>query len=412
MGEPSPTEVRSRLLAWYAAKRRDLPWRRTRDPYRILVAEYLLQRTRIASGTPYYERFLMRFPTVQDLAAASLDDVLAVWEGLGFYGRARRLHAAARVIVAEHAGKVPPSYEVLAALPGIGPYTAGAIASIAFGIVAPAVDGNVVRVLARLFRIREDVTSVVVRRRIVELAATLVSRDAPGAFNQAIMELGATVCTPTRPACDRCPLENQCLARAAGEEREIPITANRKKPRAVPVAFALIEAKGRVLLVRREPGTLLGGLWGLPGGEVPSRATVVPRRSNVLASEVVRLDLSVLSDAGPVPRRKGPLDPTRGGPPAPPCPVPSGGPRVSFRSRELRSPLKYSFRNINKASLDEPLWDRDRSALGAALPRGGTSGVHGPEFSPGRPRRRRGSNGHLVDRRQCGSSPGPRHTPG
>src|SRR5437016_2191131 len=273
MGAPSPTEIRSRLLAWYAANRRDLPWRRTRDPYRILVAEYLLQRTRIASGTPYYERFLMRFPTVQDLAAASLDDVLAVWEGLGFYGRARRLHAAARVIVAEHAGKVPHCYEVLAALPGIGPYTAGAIASIAFGIVAPAVDGNVLRVLARLFRIREDVTSVVVRRRLIELAATLVSRDAPGAFNQAIMELGATVCTPTRPACDRCPLENQCLARAAGEEREIPITANRKKPRAVPVSFALIEAKGRVLLVRREPGTLLSGLWGLPGGEVPSRAS-------------------------------------------------------------------------------------------------------------------------------------------
>ncbi len=273
MGEPSPTEVRSRLLAWYGANRRDLPWRRTRDPYRILIAEYLLQRTRIASGTPYYERFLTRFPTIQDLAAASLDDVLGAWEGLGFYGRARRLHAAARAIVAEHAGKVPPSYEALAALPGIGPYTAGAIASIAFGIAVPAVDGNVLRVLARLFRIREDVTSMVVHRRIVELAATLVPPDAPGAFNQAIMELGATTCTPTSPACDRCPLENQCLARAVGEEREIPISANRKKPRAVPVAFALIEAKGRVLLVRRELGTLLGGLWALPGGEVPSRAS-------------------------------------------------------------------------------------------------------------------------------------------
>src|SRR2546427_4271479 len=273
MGAPSPTEVRSRLLAWYAANRRDLPWRRTRDPYRILVAEYLLQRTRIASGTPYYERFLVRFPTVQDLAAASLDDVLAVWEGLGFYGRAERLHAAARAIVAEHDGKVPPSYDALAALPGIGPYTAGAIASIAFGIAAPAVDGNVLRVLARLFRIREDVAMLVVHRRIVELAATLVSRDAPGSFNQAIMELGATICTPTRPACDRCPLESQCLARAAGEERKIPMTANRKKPRAVPVAFALIEANGHVLLVRRESGTLLGGLWALPGGEVPSRAS-------------------------------------------------------------------------------------------------------------------------------------------
>src|SRR3989440_7683377 len=154
MGAPSPTEVRSRLLVWYAANRRDLPWRRTRDPYRILVAEYLLQRTRIASGTPYYERFLLRFPTVQDLAAASLDDVLAVWEGLGFYGRAKRLHAAARVIMVEHAGKVPPSYEALAALAGIGPYTAGARASIHVGIAVPAVDGNVTRVIARVFRIR------------------------------------------------------------------------------------------------------------------------------------------------------------------------------------------------------------------------------------------------------------------
>src|SRR2546425_981386 len=348
MGAPFPTEVRSRLLAWYAANRRDLPWRRTKDPYRILVAEYLLQRTRIASGTPYYERFLVRFPTVQDLAAASLDDVLAVWEGLGFYGRAKRLHAAAHVIVAEHAGKVPPSYETLAALPGIGPYTAGAIASIAFGIAAPAVDGNVLRVLARLFRIREDVARLVVHRRIVELAATLVSRDAPGSFNQAIMELGATICTPTRPACDRCPLENQCLARAAGEEHEIPITANRKRPRAVPVAFALVEAKGHVLLVRRESGTLLGGLWALPGGEVPSR--------------------------------------------------------------ELGPPLNYSFHKINKASLDESLWYRDRSALGAPLLRSGPSGVHRSGVPSGRPRGKRGSDGHPVERRQRGSSLGPRHT--
>src|SRR5712691_8537597 len=270
MGQPSPIEVRSRLLGWYDANRRDLPWRRTRDPYRILIAEYLLQRTRIASGTPYYERFLARFPTVQDLAAASLDDVLAVWEGLGFYGRARRLHVAAQAIVAEHGGKVPPSYQALAALPGIGPYTAGAVASIAFGIAVPAVDGNVIRVMARLFRIREDLARAVTRRRILEIAATLISSEAPGSFNQAMMELGATICAPTSPACDRCPLENQCLARAAGEEHEIPIAINRKPARVVPVAFALIEAKGRVLLVRREPGTLLGGLWALPGGEIPS----------------------------------------------------------------------------------------------------------------------------------------------
>src|SRR5438552_10063794 len=156
MGDPSAAEIRSLLLAWYDADHRDLPWRRTSDPYRILVAEYLLQRTRIVSGTPYYERFLTRFPTVQDLASASLDDVLAVWEGLGFYGRARNLHAAARAIVDRHAGMVPRSYHDLMALPGIGPYTAGAVASIAFGIPVPAVDGNVVRVIARLFWIRED----------------------------------------------------------------------------------------------------------------------------------------------------------------------------------------------------------------------------------------------------------------
>src|SRR6266480_3457153 len=249
MGEPAAIDVRARLLAWYDANRRDLPWRRTRDPYRILVAEVLLQRTRVASGVPYYERFLARFPTVRDLAAAPLDDVLAAWEGLGFYRRAKHLHAAAQAIVNQHGGTVPRSYEVLAALPGIGPYTAGAIASIAFGLPVPAVDGNVTRVISRLFRIRSDVTRPPARRRLAEL--------------------GATICTPVSPACERCPVEGLCLARAAGEEREIPLSGRRAAVRTVRVAFALIEAKGRVLLVRRKPGELLGGLWSLPGGEIP-----------------------------------------------------------------------------------------------------------------------------------------------
>src|SRR3989475_2479111 len=218
MGDPSPTEVRTRLLAWYDANRRDLPWRRTRDPYRILVAEYLLQRTRIASGTPYYERFLERFPTVRDLAAAPLDDVLAVWEGLGFYGRARDLHAAAQSIVNRHRGQIPRSYDGLASLPGIGPYTAGAVASIAFGIPVPAVDGNVTRVIARVFRIRDDVTTGTVRRRIAEIAARLVPSDPPGAVNQTMMELGATIFTPLAPACPKCPLQRRRLARAARED--------------------------------------------------------------------------------------------------------------------------------------------------------------------------------------------------
>src|SRR2546428_8925023 len=157
MGEPSPTELTTVSPAGSAASRRDLPWRRTRQPYHILVAEYLLQRTRIVSGTPYDERFLRKFPTVQNLAAAPLDDVLTVWEGLGFYGRARSLHAAARAIVERHGGEIPQSFEELNALPGVGPYTAGAVGSIAFGLPVPAVDGNVTRVIARLFRIPDDV---------------------------------------------------------------------------------------------------------------------------------------------------------------------------------------------------------------------------------------------------------------
>jgi A/G-specific adenine glycosylase len=267
MDDPSPADVRTRLLAWYDVNRRDLPWRHTQDPYRILVAEFLLQRTRIASGTPYYERFLERFPTLQDLASASLDEVLAVWEGLGFYGRARNLHAAARVVVERHRGEIPDTYEELSALPGIGPYTAGAVGSIAFGLRVPAVDGNVTRVIARLFRIREDVTAGAVRKRIAEIAARLVSPEHPGAFNQAMMELGATVCAPASPACGRCPLNRLCLARAAGEERKIPVP---RAPRGVPVAsvvFGLVAKDGRVLLVRRPRGQLLGGLWSLPGGE-------------------------------------------------------------------------------------------------------------------------------------------------
>src|SRR5256886_5321269 len=197
MGQPSPIDVRSRLLAWYDTNRRDLPWRRTHDPYRILIAEYLLQRTRIASGTPYYVRFLARFPTVQALAAATLDDVLAVWEGLGFYGRARRLHAAARAIVAEHGGEVPRSHAALAALPGIGPYTAGAIASIAFGIDVPAVDGKVIPGPAPLFRIREDVTSVVARRPIGQIPRTPLSPVDPRPFHHALLGLGGPNLTPT-----------------------------------------------------------------------------------------------------------------------------------------------------------------------------------------------------------------------
>ncbi len=267
MEGPSAALVRRRLLRWFDASRRDLPWRRTRDPYRILIAEILLQRTRVATGQPYYERFLGRFPDLESLAAASEEDVLRAWEGLGYYRRARNLLEAARTIRDRHGGHIPQTAAELAALPGIGPYTAGAVASIAFGERVPAVDGNATRVLARLFRVEEDVSKRPGRDRIQALAAALVPASRSGAFNQALMELGATVCTPMSPSCGLCPLAESCLARAAGVQASLPRSSTAREAPIVPVVFALVREGSRVLLVRRPTGGLLGDLWSLPGGE-------------------------------------------------------------------------------------------------------------------------------------------------
>ncbi len=273
------------MLAWFDAGHRDLPWRRTRDPYRILIAEYLLQRTRVASGTPYYERFVERFPDVAALAAASEEDVLRAWEGLGYYRRARNLHAAAKVVMTDHGGEIPSDAATLETLPGIGPYTAGAVASIAFGERAPAVDGNVTRVMARLFRVEADVSAAAGRARIQALAAGLVPSDRPGAFNQALMELGSRVCTPRRPSCPSCPLAGLCLARAAGIEASLPRAPPPRRPKTVPVGFAYIRSRGRILLVRRPESGLLGGLWSLPGGEIEVRGRVADSLRAMVAAQ-------------------------------------------------------------------------------------------------------------------------------
>lgn len=292
MDGPSAEKVRKRLLAWFDADHRDMPWRRTRDPYRILVAEVLLQRTRVVSGTPYYERFLARFPDVRSLAAASEDEVLRAWEGLGFYGRARNLHAAAKAVIRDYGGRIPPDAETLAGLPGIGPYTAGAVASIAFGVRVPAVDGNVTRVLARLYRIDADVSRGAGRDRVAELAGSLVPAARPGTFNQALMELGATVCTPTSPACGACPLERLCLARASGMQSTLPWRPKVQEPTLVPVAFAHVVSGDRVLLVRRPTSALLGGLWSLPGGELPANCDEAEALRGLLADQT-GLDVDV-----------------------------------------------------------------------------------------------------------------------
>jgi len=261
--------VREKLRAWYRAERRDLPWRRTHDPYAILVSECILQRTRVRAGVPYYTRFLAEFPSVQALAAASEADVLRTWEGLGFYGRARKLQGAAKEIVARWGGAIPPDFEALRSLPGVGPYTAGAVGSIAFGLRVPALDGNARRVLSRVFwSLREMRTEAGVK----SLARDLVPPEGPGEWNQAVMELGATICVPRRPRCEVCPISLECDAFAAGVQSRVPSRAPSANVPTIPVLFAIVENQAKVLLVRRPPRGLLAGLWALPGGEVSSEA--------------------------------------------------------------------------------------------------------------------------------------------
>ena len=275
--------VADRLLPWYREHRRDLAFRRTRDPYAILVAEVLLQRTRVVSGLPYFERFIARFPTVVDLASAPEEEVLRAWEGLGFYGRARNLHRAAKAVVAGHGGSIPASFSELRELPGIGDYTAGAVASIAFGERVPAVDGNAIRVLARVFRLAGDLSRGEPRRRLIGIAADLVPAAEPGTYNQAVMELGATVCRPKAPRCPVCPLQRLCGAYLDGTVEQFPQARVHRRPPMVRVAFALVERGGTVLLVRRPPGGLLAGLWALPGGELTGRQPAAAALRKVLS---------------------------------------------------------------------------------------------------------------------------------
>ena len=260
--------VRTRLLAWYRESRRDLPWRRTEDPYAIWISEAMLQQTRVETVIPYWERFLERFPDVEALAVADADDVLGAWAGLGYYSRARNLQKAARVVVDEHGGSLPDTAESLRELPGIGRYTAGAVASIAFDRPEPVVDGNVERVLARLLDIRDDVKKPAVKERFWQVAAELVRGPDPGDLNQALMELGATVCLPKAPRCGTCPLARSCAARAAGDPEALPVKSRAKPPRRYEAAAGLLVRRGRALAVRRPPKGLLGGLWDLPGGDL------------------------------------------------------------------------------------------------------------------------------------------------
>ena len=247
------------LEAWYADHRRDLPWRGTRDPYRVWVSEIILQQTRVAQGYDYYRRFMERFPTVRDLAAATEDDVLRAWQGLGYYSRARNLHAAARAVVAQ--GGFPRDYAGVRTLRGVGDYTAAAICSMAYGLPHAVVDGNVYRVLSRYFGLATPIDTTAGRRAFADLAAGLLDRRRPGLYNQAVMDFGALQCLPRAPQCGACPLAHGCEALRTGRVDELPVNARRTQVAERFLAYIYICVSGDVLLHRRPAGDIWAGLY-------------------------------------------------------------------------------------------------------------------------------------------------------
>jgi A/G-specific adenine glycosylase len=264
--------LQDKLLAWYALCRRDLPWRRTRDPYAIWLSEVMLQQTRVETVIPYYERFLASYPTVHALAEAPLEDIFLQWSGLGYYRRARMLHSAAEDIVENRGGRFPVNAAELRSLRGVGRYTAGAVASIAWGEPVPVVDGNVARVLSRLFAVDADVRTGAGAKRLWDLAESLVVAKDPSSWNQALMELGATTCLPRSPRCSECPVRVECRARARGLTDKLPRARSKKAPAKVRAVGFVLRRRSRVLLGRRVESGLFGGMWEPPhvadGGRV------------------------------------------------------------------------------------------------------------------------------------------------
>ncbi len=287
------------LLAWYRQHQRPMPWRDQPLPYYVWLSETMLQQTRVDQATPYFLRFIEAFPTLKSLSEADLDTVLLMWEGLGYYARARNLHRAAQIVMREHGRMIPSSYETFRALPGVGPYTAAAVLSIAFGAPYAALDGNVMRVLTRVFTLADDITRPATRTMLQALGDALLDRAAPGDFNQAMMELGARVCTPQSPACPACPLATACNAFATGTQLRYPV-----KPKKAPlphhdVAIGLLrDAAGRLLIQRRAEEGLLGGLWEFPGGKKEPGETL-----EAACEREFREELGVAIHVGPLAAR-------------------------------------------------------------------------------------------------------------
>jgi A/G-specific adenine glycosylase len=263
-------KLRRRLLAWFALRKRDLPWRRSRDPYRIWISEIMLQQTRVTAVIPYFEKFLAKFPTLQSLARARTETVLGHWAGLGYYSRARNLHRAAKEIAARHGGHFPQEHEATLSLPGIGRYTAAAVLSIAYECPLAVLDGNVARVLARLGAVHGDLRAPALWRELEVTAQDLLASKAPGDWNQAMMELGATVCTPKSPRCGECPVAPWCVARKLGIAEQLPAPRKKRTTEHVTLAVAvLLDPRGRTLLVRQTAGdgALFSRMWQFPALE-------------------------------------------------------------------------------------------------------------------------------------------------
>lgn len=262
------TDFQDDLIKWFEQEQRQLPWREDRDPYKVWVSEIMLQQTRVETVIPYFKNFIENFPTIEALAKAEEEKVLKAWEGLGYYSRVRNLHSAVKEVHEKYDSKVPDTAKEISKLKGVGPYTTGAILSIAYGIPEPAVDGNVMRVLSRILSIWEDISKVKTRKLFEEVVREIISVENPSFFNQALMELGAIICTPTSPSCLLCPVRDHCQAFEEGVQSELPVKSKKKAPKPLAMTAAvLVNEEGKILIHKRPSQGLLANLWEFPNHE-------------------------------------------------------------------------------------------------------------------------------------------------
>ncbi|HHY72009.1 MAG TPA: A/G-specific adenine glycosylase [Bacillus bacterium] len=288
-------QFQSDLIGWFMKEQRMLPWRKNKDPYKIWVSEVMLQQTRVETVIPYFNNFIEQFPTVEALATAEEEKVLKAWEGLGYYSRARNLQSAVKEVVAEYGGQVPNNPKTLSKLKGVGPYTQGAILSIAYDIPEPAVDGNVMRVLARILFIEDDISKVKTRKLFENVVRELISSKQPSEFNQGLMELGALICTPKSPSCLLCPVQEHCRAFHEGLQDELPFKTTKKAPKEVLMTALVLKNKAGQILVQKRPSEgLLANLWELPNQEMAQESIIgqVKQMKQFMKSEY-RLDVEI-----------------------------------------------------------------------------------------------------------------------